>query len=344
MMNSLERVLATLSHKEPDRVPLFLLLTLHGAKELGLSIKDYFSKGENVAQGQLKLLEKYGHDCLYSFFYAAVETEAFGGGVVYREDTPPVAGEPIIRNLDNIKNLAVPKIENSPSLLKVLDCISILKKETTGNIPIIGVVMSPFSLPVMQMGFDKYIELIFRHQDDFHHLMKMNEKFTISWANAQLEAGATAITYFDPVSSTSILPKGKYEETGLPISQRVIKQIKGPTAIHMASGLCNTILDNLSTTSSPIVGVSTFEDLKTLKTQSQGKLTLLGNLNGIKMRRWTEEEAELEVKNCIQAAAAGGGFILSDNHGEIPIQVPEKTLLAITKAVKKWGTYPINLD
>jgi len=34
-MTSLERVLTTLGHNEPDRVPLFLLLTMHGAKELG---------------------------------------------------------------------------------------------------------------------------------------------------------------------------------------------------------------------------------------------------------------------------------------------------------------------
>ena len=33
---SMERVLTTLGHREPDRVPLFLLLSLHGARELGL--------------------------------------------------------------------------------------------------------------------------------------------------------------------------------------------------------------------------------------------------------------------------------------------------------------------
>lgn len=39
-MTSLQRVLTTLGHKEPDRVPLFLLLTMHGAKELGLGWLD----------------------------------------------------------------------------------------------------------------------------------------------------------------------------------------------------------------------------------------------------------------------------------------------------------------
>jgi uroporphyrinogen decarboxylase len=82
-MTSMQRVLTTLGHKEPDRVPLFLLLTMHGAKELGLSIKDYFSRADYVAEGQLRLREKYGHDCLYSFFYARVEVEAWGGEVIY---------------------------------------------------------------------------------------------------------------------------------------------------------------------------------------------------------------------------------------------------------------------
>ena len=88
-MTSLERLLTTLGHKEPDQVPLFLLVTMHGAKELGLTIKEYFSKAENVVEGQLRLRAKYGHDCLYPFFYAPLESEAFGAEVIYREDCPP---------------------------------------------------------------------------------------------------------------------------------------------------------------------------------------------------------------------------------------------------------------
>ncbi len=79
-MTSMQRVLTALSHQEPDRVPLFLLLTMHGARELGLGIREYFSKAENVVEGQLRLREKFGHDCLYAFFYAPVEIEAWAGG------------------------------------------------------------------------------------------------------------------------------------------------------------------------------------------------------------------------------------------------------------------------
>ena len=67
----------------------------------------------------------------------------------------------------------------------------------------------------------------------------------------------------------------------------------------------------------------------------------MGNLNGIEMRRWSPVEAEEKVRQTILDAGAGGGFIVSDNHGEIPWHVPEDTLFAVSSAVRKWGVYPL---
>ncbi len=157
-MTSMERVMTTIQHKEPDRVPLFLLPTLHGAKELGLTIKDYFSKADNVVEGQLRLRKKYQLDCLSNFFYASLETEAWGSEVIYRDDGPPNSGAPIIRSLEDIKTLEPPDVKRSPCLVKALKTAEMMKMEVGDEVPIVGIAISPFSLPVMQMGFDKYIE------------------------------------------------------------------------------------------------------------------------------------------------------------------------------------------
>ncbi len=341
-MTSLQRVLTTLEHKEPDRVPFFLLVTMHGAKELGLSIEEYFSKAENVAEGQLRMRAKYRHDCLTNFFYIPIEVEAFGCEVFFRDDGPPNSGEPFIRNVEDIKHLEPPKIEETACLQKVLKATELLKAKVGDEAPIIGVAVSPFSLPVMQLGFDKYIELMIEQPDLFEQLMKVNEAFCVAWSNAQLEAGATAIGYVDPVSSTTIIPREMYLKTGFKVAQQTLAQIKGPTATHLASGRCLPIVADLAQTGTAIVGVSVLEDLAELKAACQNKLTVLGNLNGIEMRRWTPEQAEKIVKEAIAQAGSGGGFILSDNHGEIPWQVPEEILLAISEAVHKWGHYPLD--
>lgn len=341
---SMQRVLTTLGHREPDRVPFFLLLTLHGAKELGLSIKTYFSTPEHVVEGQMRLLAKYRHDCLYSFFYAPVEIEAFGGEVLFMDDGPPNSGEPVIKTHQDIRSLTVPDVENTPCLARVLAATRGLRDRVRDQVPIIGVVMSPFSLPVMQMGFDRYLDLMFEQPDLFSHLMKINQAFCIQWANAQLAAGATAICYFDPVSSTTITTRKMYLKTGFEVACQTLAQINGPTATHMASGRCLPILQDIAGTGTAAVGVSCLEDIRAVKAACKNKLTVIGNLNGIEMRRWSVEQAENHVKDLIAKAGAGGGFILSDNHGEIPFQVPDEVLMAISDSVHRWGKYPLPTD
>jgi uroporphyrinogen decarboxylase len=340
-MTSLERVLTTLGHKEPDRVPLFLLVTMHGAKELGMGLQEYFSSGEHVAEGQLRLREKFGHDCLYSILYAALEVEAWGGEVIFRDDGPANAGEPLILDVEQIRSLEPPDVATSPVLGRALRATEILK-ERSRDVPIIGVVMSPFSLPVMQLGFEAYLDLMLERRDLFDRLMAVNEEFCVAWANAQLAAGATAIGYFDPVSSTTVVTPQAYLETGFKVAQRTLARIKGPTATHFASGRCAGIVTDVAQTGTAIIGVSAEEDLAALKSAAAGKLTLLGNLSSVTMRRWTAEQAQAEVKAAIAAAAPGGGFILSDNHGEIPFQVPDEVLHAIAEAARRWGRYPID--
>jgi uroporphyrinogen decarboxylase len=216
-----------------------------------------------------------------------------------------------------------------------------MKERSRGEVPIIGTVMSPFSLPVMQLGFDRYLELIYGRPELFQELMRINAAFCVEWANAQLEAGATAICYFDPVSSPDITPKASYHCTGSAIAQDTLARIKGPTATHLASGRCLGIIDELARTGTAAVGVSCLEDLSAVKAACRGKLCVIGNLNGIAMRTWSPEFAARQVRHAIAAAAPGGGFILSDNHGEIPWQVPDEVLLAISEEVHVQGSYPL---
>lgn len=340
-MTSMDRVLKTLGHEEPDRVPLFLLFTLHGAKELGKSIEDYFSTAENVIEGQKILHKRFKGDCLNPFFYACSEMEAWGGDAIFIEDGPPNAGAPIIRSVEDIDDITPPNMDN-PVLQKGLRAIEGLVDYAEGQTPVIGTVLSPFSVPVMQMGFEAYINLMFEDEDAFWRLMRKNEEFCVKWGNEQAKAGVTALAYFDPLSSVTMTSPERFRNTGKKIATSVISRLDAPAASHMASGRCLPIIDDLVATGTGAIGVSSMEDLRELKDRCRGRLSLIGNLNGIEMRRWSEDEAKLKVKDCIAKAGEGGGFILSDNHGEIPLQVPYNVIQAIREAVDEWGTYPLD--
>ncbi|QXE90098.1 uroporphyrinogen decarboxylase family protein [Geomonas subterranea] len=337
-MTSMERVLTTLSHREPDRVPLFLLLSLHGARELGLTIEKYFSRAEHVVQGQLRMLERYGHDCIYTFFHASLEAEAWGGCTIFREDGPPNAGPPPV-TADAIASLTPPRVEDVPCLRRVLEAQRALRQAVGEAVPVIGVVMSPFSLPVMQLGFDHYLDLMFDRPDLMQRLMELNGAFCADWANAQLAAGAHAICYFDPLASPKLIDPLLYRRYGAPAAQKAMAAISGPTATHLASGPCLPVVDDLAASGTMMVGVGGEEELAAVKNACRGRLTVLGNLNGVEMRSWDEGATLAAVKGAIDAAAPGGGFILSDQHGEIPWQVPEATLRLIGEAAREFGSY-----
>lgn len=340
-MSSMERVLTALGHREPDRVPLLLALTLHGAKQLGLGIREYFSRAENVVEGQVRLRRRYGHDFFNPFFYASLEIEAWGGETIFREDRPPNAGAPVIRSVDQIASLEPPRVADSPRLREALRAIELLAERAKGEVPIVGVVIAPFSLPVMQMGFDRYLDLIHGDRAAFWRLMRANTAFAVEWGKAQLEAGATAICYFDPVSSPTILPVELARQTGLEVAREVFSSLGAPAVYHLASGRSLPLVDHVAAAGAAVLSAGGEEDLAEVKSACAGRLTVVGNLNGVAMRRWTAAEARETVRRAIEAAAPGGGFILSDAHGEIPWQVPDEVLEAVASAVREFGRYPI---
>lgn len=341
-MTSMQRVLATMEHREPDRVPFLLATTMHGARVLGMSIEDYYSHAENVIEGQTRLHERYRGDFVIASPYACIEPEAWGATTIFLPDGPPQCGRPVIGSAAAIENLKAPDIESAKCLQRVLDTVRGLRQRFGDEVPVASVVISPFSLPIMQMGFAAYLDLIHDEPERFWQLMAINEEFTVAWANAQLQAGAAAIAYYDPMSSTTNVPRELYLRTGHVIASRVLPRIHGTTLTHFASGRCMEVVDDVIATGTAAIGVGVLEPLEDYKRKSAGQITLVGNLNGVVMRNWTTADAEHAVKCAIAAAGRGGGFVLSDGHGEIPWQVPEVVLDAISAAVRRWGSYPLD--
>jgi uroporphyrinogen decarboxylase len=341
-MTSSQRLQASLSHREPDRVPYALAAAMHPAKEMGLTIKEYFSRPGNVVEGQMRLRRKFGNDILCCYPFAALELQAWGGEVIYVDQGPPQAGAPIIKRPEDILALKPPPVAGNPVLQAVLEATSRLKAEVGDDIPIAGVVVSPASLPIMQMGFTAYLDLIHDHPDLLQRLLRANTEYCTAWANAQLKAGAASIMYYDPVFSPTIMSRDFLLQYGLPTARDALSRIKGAVMIHLASGRGLPVVPEIAGTGFMAMGASADEDLGALKAACKGRLAVVGNLNALAMRHWSAAEAESEVRKALALAGPGGGFVLSDNHGEIPFLVEEDILLEIVEAVRRWGRYPLD--
>lgn len=341
-MTPLQRVLTTLGHKEPDRVPVFLLLTMHGAKELGMSLPEYYGNPSNMVEAQMRMAARFDSDCLYAFWCAAAEAQAFGSRAIYYEDGPPNVGDPIARRAADLLSLPLPDPRRVSPLKETLEAIQRLAERNQGYRPIVGVIMAPFSLPILLLGLEGWINALYAEPDNARRLVEYISGFCVNWANAQAAAGAHAIAFFDPMASATMVTTDQFSGFDHEAARRTIAQIKAPCVLHFASARAGAVLDRVSDLGTVGVALGALDDLKAVKARLRGRMGILGTLNGIQMVRWTAAEAERAIKECIAAAAPGGGFILSDQHGEIPIYVPDDTLHAIVQAAHRWGTYPLD--
>ena len=342
-MTSAQRVAAALSRREPDRVPVLLLMTFQGAEEMGMALPDYLRDPAAIAEGQARLLARYGHDCVYAFTYAAAEAEALGGEIAFFPDAPPiVARAPLSDDPAGWERLVLLEPESSPPLARTLELIRLLAGRFQRQVPVLANVVGPFSLPAMLLGMERWLHLlVFGDADRRARLLETCCAFCIRWANAQLAAGANAIAYFDPMSSTEISTTRQFLDHAMPALRRVAAAVQGPLVFATAGGRMADRADHIAQAGAAALVVSAADDLGALKQQVGGCLALAGNLNNIAMPAWDPLEVERQVRRCLAAAAPGGGYLVCDQHGEIARDTPQEVLHAIVKAAGRWGKYPL---
>ncbi|MBD3157169.1 MAG: hypothetical protein GF309_00140 [Candidatus Lokiarchaeota archaeon] len=339
MMKPIERVATTLKHEEPDKVPIFILTTVHGAHAVGKSYGDYFSNAELLAKGQLKLQEQLGHDCLYPFFYAAKEVEAFGGEACVKTHGPPEAGEPVFESAEDLRATELPE-PTSDVFDPIIEAQRILYDAKGDSVPIINAIVAPFSLPVMLLGFENWIECIVSRPDFAKEIVERLLEYSVQLSNYLFENHATALAYFNPVATGQITSLVEYRHLSLEVDKKYYRKVEGPCIYALAGSKSRSILPTLvEEIGIPGVTVSSNDDLKEIKREYGKKTTLVGNLDNLAMASWSAEEAKAQVKRCIDSAAEGGGYVICDHHGDIPENVPNELLEELVKARNRWGRY-----
>lgn len=340
-MTAAARLGTCLSHREADRVPFILPATMHPARLLGLPLSEYLVRPEAVVEGQLLFRERTGHDALVAFLHAAGEVEPFGGQVVLHDDGPPNAGPAPLRGPADVERLAVPDPLSSPSLCRTLDVARGLAAAAKGEVLVVSGAVAPFSLPVAQLGFAGWLDLLRTAPALARHLLEVNAAFVSRWIRLQHEAGVALVVLFDPLASPQMVPLETWMDVGLPALRAAMAGAVGAVGLSTASAPCLRTLPAFLGAGAAVVAASGAESLAVHKAMCRGRATVVGNLDGIAMRRWTPADVEREVRLALAAGGPGGGFVLFEHHGEIPYPVPMEVLEGIGEAVRRLGRYPL---
>lgn len=341
-MNSMERIIAVMSGKIPDRVPVMAGLLEQGADELGLSIEEYYSKAEYVAEGQLKLQQRFGYDNLSAFFYAGLEAEMLGcRRIIYSNHGPPNVGHLIIQSYEDIERLEVPdNFSQLPSFNKLSECIRILKSEASGRFPVGTSVVSSFSLPAILMGIDRWMELLLTGPDSVRHeLLAKCSLFCTRLMRALREAGADGISYSNPVGSVDFLSVDQFRRLALDWVIRDLDAV-GPEGITYFNGggrinpLLNMIIEN---TGIMTYYINPYDDISEAKRIIGDRGVSSGVINDIPLIDWSREAIYQDVKRIMDEGASAGRFIFGTL--VMPYQIPRENIHHVFNAAREFGVY-----
>lgn len=342
MVTGIERLVALANGNIIDRVPVFCNLLDQGAKEMGMSIENYFSNGDYVAEAQIKMREKYGYDSLWSLFYAGKEAEILGcKKIIFSKDGPPNVGNMIIKNYDDIHKLQVPDdVSSHPAFEQQLKCLKILKKEAGGKYPICAYTTSAMTLPAMLMGIEKWIELLlFGPTEVRDELLEKCSDFFAKHLLAYKNAGADIFVYANPFGSTDFITIKQFNELSLPWIKKDIQQVGIDGIVYYCgSSRMNNVIDTVINE----LGIKTFylspmDDITEAKKIIAGRALAAGVINDIELIRWTKSEIRAEVKRMFDAGMPGGNFFFGTL--VMPYAIPEENIKYMLDAVYEFGQH-----
>ncbi|HZP00324.1 MAG TPA: uroporphyrinogen decarboxylase family protein [Terriglobia bacterium] len=183
-----------------------------------------------------------------------------------------------------------------------------------------------------------------------HRLLDRVLEVNLRIARRALRAGADVVMLGDDYAGTQgpLFSPAVFEQFILPRLKRMVDSIheEGGKVIKHSDGNLWPILDMIIKTGidgihpiEPIAGM----DIGEVKQKYGKRVCVLGNIDcSSLLPRGAPAEVEAAVKECIRKASLGGGHIICSSNS-IHSSVNPKNYLAMIKAAKKFGRYPLRV-
>jgi len=342
-MTSLERVRAAYSLLESDRVPVFSMVTYASGTPLGYSLREYCNDVNKMVKGQLHFQKKFGCDFVLSFVDVWVFAEAAGAKLDFPENNTPNPVESPVKNLEDVEKLEVPDPRRDGRLPIIIQGIELLRHEIGGQVPIYTGGQGPFSLAAEIRGLQTFLKDLYLNKELALKLIKFCTEYMIEMGRIEAEAGADIVHLGDSFAGPSLVSPNFFKDYAMPYDKIVFEHWKKEgvlTSLHIC-GKSTPIWEYMIETGTDNVEIDQTVDLAEAKKKLADRVCLTGNVDPSAVVRYgTLDEVETKSRECIQAAGAGGGYVLSPGCVVMP-GFPPSNLETLARAASEYGRYPL---
>jgi uroporphyrinogen decarboxylase len=348
-MQRKERFLAALRHEPTDRMPMFDFLFQQPLYEKLIGNKPESYNGADAVKCALAL----DHDGVWvpfggfsglqpHFLEKNVYVDEWGTTYKKNESSWPLDA-PVdypIKSRGDLRNYKVP----DPTLPGRDSEIKTAIEMQNDHLAILGGVLGPLSSAWLLLGFEKICFSLYEDPELFHAVMEISNTYFKEAARRSVEAGCVGMWISEDLgdSKSTFFSVDDFREHCLPYLNELVDYVDSlgvPVLLH-SCGNINAYLDDLVQTK--IASVHPLQrtagmDLRTIKEKYGKRFCLIGNIDSSRTLPFgTKAEVASEVKEAIDIAIPGGGFILASDHS-LHDGIPVENILEMFRTGKEYS-------
>lgn len=351
-MNSKERVLTALEHKEPDKVPIFNTFTPEVNKELS----KIFNTNNNF---DLDL--KLEHDCLlvelgiFNGFYMDFSKKSYidRWGIKWKRIKNPYGyymeiDKSPLKELNDIYKYKLPVVKDEP----FYDDLKLVCDKYSKDLTIIGGSISIFENSWYLRGFQNFLMDLVLNKDAIHFLLDKVMNYNLQLGFKILDLGVDILFTGDDFGMQTglLISYDAWREFFYPRWAKLFQEFKKKRpdikiAYH-SDGYIVPLIDDLIEAGVDILNPVQPDcmDPAVLKRRYGKKLSFWGSIDVQHTLSFgTPKDVEDEVRQRLKTVAPGGGLILGSTHNVQFSENAIKNVLKFYEVVKKFGRYPIKI-
>ncbi|MHB9139781.1 MAG: uroporphyrinogen decarboxylase family protein, partial [Victivallaceae bacterium] len=368
-MNSKERMMAAMSGKSVDHIPVMCQLSLgHIYKNAGLEALEYWFTPEGAAEGYILMAEKYGFDGILVNLWSGIDPGQYKKAV-HQENTRegklitfedgsriicPANDYPRVQNNAPVLNRDISQVspdeiclissayEFYPWFGNILDIVLSRKSDTFS---IHGEIGTSFEQFLATFGsFEAGLMAIMDDKKKSKEIINRINQNCLVYAIEQCRKGIDALKLSSPFAGAGFISVDMYEELVLPYEKAIIDTIHREFGIPCYIHTCGAIGDRLE-----LMLESGTDGLECLDPEPLGTVSLRDAVNRIGNRCFIKGNIDSvneltksteEVRKIAEARIAIGreakGYILSSACSVSP-DVPSENILVLGEVAKESG-------
>lgn len=344
-MNSVERCQTVLDGGIPDRVPVGLLNFMPAAAMAGMTLPEYCSDGDAMADAHISAWERYGHDLIDLENGVAALASAVGCKVEFEEDTsPPWVTAPALERIEDIDQLRPIDVDSDGLLPEVIKATRLISEKVGDRAFLLAEAdQGPFSLATQIIGAEEMLIATIEPQKEelVRRLLEYTTEQVITYGRALIEAGAHLTCMGESIAGPDVCSPEIYRRFALPYERQVVETLAAEgkaMSLHIC-GNTGLIADDMVATGAPLLAIDFKTDRAAAKQATRGHTAVIGMVDpSAVMTLGSADDVRAAARADMQAMAGGGGFILAPGCA-LPYSTPDANIHALVETAQADGWY-----